>query len=107
VTRRSTSDVPGLVEKARAGDARAVARLISLVEDASPLLREVMAGLATAAAARTDGGAIALGHPIGMSGARLALHLALELKRRGGGVGAAALCGGGGQGEALIIRVPA
>jgi acetyl-CoA C-acetyltransferase len=54
-----------------------------------------------------NGGAIALGHPVGMSGARIGLHLALELKRRGGGVGAAALCGGGGQGEALIIRVPA
>ncbi len=53
-----------------------------------------------------NGGAIALGHPIGMSGARLALHVALELKRRGGGTGAAALCGGGGQGDALIIRVP-
>ncbi|MEE1804679.1 MULTISPECIES: acetyl-CoA C-acetyltransferase [unclassified Streptomyces] len=54
-----------------------------------------------------NGGAIALGHPIGMSGARLVLHLALELKRRGGGTGAAALCGGGGQGDALIVRVPA
>jgi acetyl-CoA C-acetyltransferase len=53
-----------------------------------------------------NGGAIAVGHPIGMSGARLVLHLALELKRRGGGVGAAALCGGGGQGDALIVRVP-
>ena len=53
-----------------------------------------------------NGGAIALGHPVGMSGARIALHLALELKRRGGGVGAAALCGGGGQGDALIVRVP-
>ena len=53
-----------------------------------------------------NGGAIALGHPVGMSGARIVLHLALELKRRGGGVGAAALCGGGGQGDALIIRVP-
>jgi acetyl-CoA C-acetyltransferase len=53
-----------------------------------------------------SGGAIAIGHPIGMSGARLVLHLALELKRRGGGIGAAALCGGGGQGDALIIRVP-
>ncbi|MBB5155345.1 acetyl-CoA C-acetyltransferase [Saccharopolyspora phatthalungensis] len=53
-----------------------------------------------------NGGAIALGHPIGMSGARLALHLVLELRRRGGGVGAAALCGGGGQGDALILRVP-
>ncbi|MCD2110041.1 acetyl-CoA C-acetyltransferase [Rhodococcus rhodochrous] len=53
-----------------------------------------------------NGGAIALGHPLGMSGARIVLHLALELKRRGGGVGAAALCGGGGQGDALIVRVP-
>ena len=53
-----------------------------------------------------NGGAIAVGHPIGMSGARLVLHLALELKRRGGGIGAAALCGGGGQGDALIVRVP-
>ncbi|MER7071397.1 acetyl-CoA C-acetyltransferase [Terrabacter sp. NPDC000476] len=53
-----------------------------------------------------NGGAIALGHPIGMSGARIALHLALELQRRGGGVGAAALCGGGGQGDALVVRVP-
>ncbi|MFB9732526.1 acetyl-CoA C-acetyltransferase [Ornithinimicrobium kibberense] len=54
-----------------------------------------------------NGGAIAMGHPIGMSGARILLHLALELQRRGGGVGAAALCGGGGQGDALIVRVPA
>ena len=54
-----------------------------------------------------NGGAIALGHPIGMSGARIVLHLALELGRRGGGVGAAALCGGGGQGDALLLRVPA
>jgi acetyl-CoA C-acetyltransferase len=53
-----------------------------------------------------DGGAIAMGHPLGMSGARLVLHLALELKRRGGGVGAASLCGGGGQGDALVLRVP-
>jgi acetyl-CoA C-acetyltransferase len=53
-----------------------------------------------------NGGAIALGHPVGMSGARLVLHLALELQRRGGGVGAAALCGGGGQGDALVVHVP-
>jgi acetyl-CoA C-acetyltransferase len=53
-----------------------------------------------------NGGAIALGHPVGMSGARLALTLALELRRRGGGTDAAALCGGGGQGDALIFRVP-
>ncbi|MHB8341569.1 MAG: acetyl-CoA C-acetyltransferase [Mycobacteriales bacterium] len=54
-----------------------------------------------------DGGAIALGHPIGMSGARLVLHLAFELRRRGGGLGAAALCGGGGQGDALLLHVSA
>ena len=53
-----------------------------------------------------NGGAIAIGHPIGASGARIALHLALELWRRGGGLGAAALCGGGGQGSALLLRVP-
>ncbi|HVE74679.1 MAG TPA: acetyl-CoA C-acetyltransferase [Mycobacteriales bacterium] len=52
-----------------------------------------------------NGGAIALGHPIGMSGARIALHLVHELRRRGGGLGAAALCGGGGQGDALLLRV--
>jgi acetyl-CoA C-acetyltransferase len=54
-----------------------------------------------------NGGAIALGHPIGMSGARITLHLAAELKRRGGGIGAAGLCGGGGQGDALVLRVEA
>jgi acetyl-CoA C-acetyltransferase len=53
-----------------------------------------------------NGGAIALGHPIGASGARLVLHLALELQRRGGGTGVATLCGGGGQGDALILSVP-
>jgi acetyl-CoA C-acetyltransferase len=52
-----------------------------------------------------NGGAIALGHPIGMSGARLVITLAAELRRRGGGLGAAALCGGGGQGEAALVRV--
>ena len=54
-----------------------------------------------------NGGAIALGHPLGASGARIALHLIYELRRRGGGLGAAALCGGGGQGDALLFRVPA
>jgi acetyl-CoA C-acetyltransferase len=54
-----------------------------------------------------NGGAIALGHPVGMSGARIVLDLVLELGRRGGGVGAAALCGGGGQGDALLLHVPA
>jgi len=52
-----------------------------------------------------NGGAIALGHPIGASGARLVVHLAYELRRRGGGFGAAALCGGGGQGDALLLHV--
>jgi acetyl-CoA C-acetyltransferase len=54
-----------------------------------------------------DGGAISLGHPVGMSGARIVLHLAHALKRQGGGVGAAGLCGGGGQGDALVLRVSA
>jgi acetyl-CoA C-acetyltransferase len=61
----------------------------------------------TADNVNVNGGAISMGHPVGMSGARLVLHLALELKRRGGGLGAAGLCGGGGQGDALLIRVPA
>jgi acetyl-CoA C-acetyltransferase len=52
-----------------------------------------------------NGGAVALGHPIGASGTRLVLTLALELRRRGGGLGAAALCGGGGQGDALLVQV--
>jgi len=54
-----------------------------------------------------NGGAIAMGHPLGMSGNRITLHLALELARRGGGTGAAALCGGGGQGDAIVIRTMA
>ncbi|HJW35354.1 MAG TPA: acetyl-CoA C-acetyltransferase [Actinomycetes bacterium] len=54
-----------------------------------------------------NGGAVALGHPIGASGARVVLTLAMELRRRGGGLGAAALCGGGGQGDALLVRVDA
>ncbi|MBB6407137.1 acetyl-CoA C-acyltransferase [Arthrobacter sp. AZCC_0090] len=78
-------------------------------------INEAFAAVALASAAElgigldrvnVNGGAIAIGHPIGMSGARILLTLALELKRRGGGIGAAALCGGGGQGDALIIRVP-
>jgi acetyl-CoA C-acetyltransferase len=58
-----------------------------------------------ASVVNVNGGAIALGHPIGMSGARLALHLVYELRRRGGGIGVAGLCGGGGQGDALVLRV--
>ncbi|MCC5953516.1 MAG: acetyl-CoA C-acetyltransferase [Acidimicrobiia bacterium] len=52
-----------------------------------------------------NGGAIAVGHPLGMSGNRIALHVALELKRRGGGLAAAGLCGGGGQGDAILLAV--
>jgi len=52
-----------------------------------------------------NGGAVALGHPIGASGARILLTLAYELRRRGGGLGVACLCAGGGQGEATVIRV--
>jgi acetyl-CoA C-acetyltransferase len=52
-----------------------------------------------------NGGAIALGHPIGASGARLVLTLAYELRRRGGGIGLAAICSGGAQGDAIILRV--
>ncbi|MGH3206257.1 MAG: acetyl-CoA C-acyltransferase, partial [Trebonia sp.] len=79
-------------------------------------INEAFAGVALASSrdlgvskerVNVNGGAIALGHPVGMSGARIVLSLALELRRRGGGTGAAALCGGGGQGDALIIRVPA
>ncbi|GAA2145245.1 acetyl-CoA C-acetyltransferase [Arthrobacter humicola] len=55
-------------------------------------------------AVNAEGGAIALGHPVGASGARLVLHQALALKRRGGGIGVVALCGGGGQGDALILK---
>jgi len=54
-----------------------------------------------------NGGAIALGHPVGASGARILGTLALELRRRGGGLGVAAICSGGGQGDAVILRVPA
>jgi len=54
-----------------------------------------------------NGGAIAIGHPVGMSGARILLSAAYELRKRGGGVGAVALCGGGGQGEAILFTTPA
>lgn len=53
-----------------------------------------------------NGGAVALGHPIGASGARIILTLAYELRRRGGGLGIAAICSGGGQGDAILIEVP-
>jgi acetyl-CoA C-acetyltransferase len=76
-------------------------------------INEAFAGVALASVAQlgcplenvnVNGGAIAFGHPVGMSGARLVLTLAYGLRRRGGGNGVAALCGGGGQGDALLIR---
>jgi acetyl-CoA C-acetyltransferase len=53
-----------------------------------------------------NGGAVALGHPVGASGARLIVTLIYELRRTGGGVGVAAICSGGGQGDAMVIEVP-
>ena len=81
--------------------------LIEINEAFASVVLQSMRDLAiTDERVNVDGGAIAIGHPIGASGARIALHLALELWRRGGGLGAAALCGGGGQGSALLLRVP-
>ncbi|WP_449351037.1 acetyl-CoA C-acyltransferase [Streptomyces shaanxiensis] len=106
-----------LVQPARAvrdaldRDARLKAADLDLFE-----INEAFAGVALASVRELDvpldkvnvnGGAIALGHPVGMTGARLVLTLAQELRRRGGGSGAAALCGGGGQGDALLLHVPA
>jgi acetyl-CoA C-acetyltransferase len=104
----------------QAQPANAIAKALARAgEDVSALdlieINEAFASVAVYSARQLDvswdrlnvnGGAIALGHPIGASGARLALTLALELRRRGGGLGAAALCGGGGQGDALLLRVP-
>ncbi len=97
------------IEKACAREGIAVSDL-DLVE-----INEAFAavGLASAkqlgiddAIVNVNGCASAIGHPIGTSCARITLHLALELQRRGGGIGAAALCGAGGRGDALIVRVP-
>ena len=81
--------------------------LIEINEAFASVVLQSMRDLAiTDERVNVNGGAIAIGHPIGASGTRIALHLALELWRRGGGLGAAALCGGGGQGSALLLRVP-
>jgi len=87
---RSTADL-GLVEinEAFAGVASYAARLLELDE----------------AIVNVNGGAVALGHPIGASGARIVLTLALEMRRRGVALGGAAICGGGGQGDALVLRL--
>ncbi|MEW2398214.1 acetyl-CoA C-acyltransferase [Streptomyces sp. NPDC046862] len=100
----------GAVRDALSRDGRLKATDLDLFE-----INEAFAGVALASVRELDiplervnvnGGAIALGHPVGMTGARLVLTLAAELRRRGGGSGAAALCGGGGQGDALLLHVP-
>ncbi|MFC8142876.1 acetyl-CoA C-acyltransferase [Streptomyces paradoxus] len=100
----------GAVRDALSRDGRLKASDLDLFE-----INEAFAGVALASIRELDipldrvnvnGGAIALGHPVGMTGARLVLTLAAELRRRGGGSGAAALCGGGGQGDALLLHVP-
>jgi acetyl-CoA C-acetyltransferase len=91
----------------KAGLAGADLDLIEINEAFASVVLQSMRDLGvTDEKVNVNGGAIAIGHPIGASGARIALHLALELWRRGGGLGAAALCGGGGQGSALLLRVP-
>ncbi|WP_128376331.1 acetyl-CoA C-acyltransferase [Streptomyces cavernae] len=100
----------GAVRDALSRDGRLKTADVDLFE-----INEAFAGVALASARELDlpldkvnvnGGAIALGHPVGMTGARLVVTLVAELRRRGGGTGAAALCGGGGQGDALLLHVP-
>ncbi|MFE9442200.1 acetyl-CoA C-acyltransferase [Streptomyces sp. NPDC006602] len=100
----------GAVRDALSRDGRLKAADLDLFE-----INEAFAGVALASVrelgvpldkVNVNGGAIALGHPVGMTGARLVLTLARELRRRGGGTGAAALCGGGGQGDALLLHIP-
>jgi acetyl-CoA C-acetyltransferase len=90
----------------RAGVAPADLDLVEINEAfAAVALRSTQELELDEAIVNVNGGAVALGHPIGASGARVVLTLAMELRRRGGGLGAAALCGGGGQGDALLVRV--
>ena len=91
---------------AKAGQAVSDLDLIEINEAFSVVALQSMRELGVSSdIVNVNGGAIAIGHPIGASGARIALHLCHELGRRGGGLGAAALCGGGGQGEALLLQV--
>jgi acetyl-CoA C-acetyltransferase len=90
----------------RAGKTTADVDLYEINEAFAAVALQSMRELeADVAKVNVNGGAISMGHPVGASGARIALHLALELRRRGGGLGAAGLCGGGGQGEALLLNV--
>jgi acetyl-CoA C-acetyltransferase len=91
---------------ARAGKSVSDLDLIEINEAFSVVAIQSMRDLGvTPDIVNVNGGAVALGHPIGASGCRIGLHLVSELGRRGGGLGAAALCGGGGQGEALLFQV--
>jgi acetyl-CoA C-acetyltransferase len=93
---------------ARAGLTAADLRLVEINEAFAAVALQSIRDLGVSPdIVNVNGGAIAIGHPLGASGARIALHLIYELRRRGGGLGAAALCGGGGQGDALLFRVPA
>ena len=107
---RALQDKPARAVRAACGKAGIEPTDLDLAE-----INEAFAavGIATArdlgiceAIINVNGGAIAMGHPLGMSGARITLHLALKLQRGGGGTGVAALCGGGGQGDALVLTVP-
>jgi acetyl-CoA C-acetyltransferase len=92
---------------ARAGLTTADLRLIEINEAFAAVALQSIRDLGVSPdIVNVNGGAIAIGHPLGASGARIALHLIYELRRRGGGLGAAALCGGGGQGDALLFAVP-
>jgi acetyl-CoA C-acetyltransferase len=91
---------------AKAGKATSDLDLIEINEAFAAVAIQSMRDLGVSPdVVNVNGGAIAIGHPVGASGARIALHLCYELGRRGGGLGAAGLCGGGGQGEALLLRV--
>ena len=117
---RGTAAVAGpdtslLLQPARAIEAASAAAGVAVADLDVLEMNEAFAGVSLLSArelgvdldrVNPNGGAIALGHPLGMSGARIVLSLALELRRRGGGIGAAGLCGGGGQGDALVIEVP-
>ncbi|QIK64359.1 acetyl-CoA C-acyltransferase [Leucobacter viscericola] len=109
-------DTSLLLQPARAIEAACAAAGVSVADLDLLEMNEAFAGVTLLSArelnvdldrVNVNGGAIALGHPVGMSGARIVLTLAMELRRRGGGIGAAGLCGGGGQGDALVIEVPA
>lgn len=100
---------PGLVIDKLLRETKLTLEEIDLIEINEAFSAVVLASIRIASLeeekVNVNGGAIAIGHPIGTSGARIVLTLAYELKRRGGGYGIAAICSGGGQGDALLLRV--